>query len=853
MSDKAARPFLPFSTGPKNQLRQKVRGGGAPPRESAATHGQNLIQQVEAFQRVIDEQASQRAMDLPDLPDDVQVIVEAKKLLPDQVRSLGLTPIEEREEGMLVTVTPDVTLPLLVSKAESYISERTDSGNPRFGGVMAPIEQIRPANRDDKAGEQLAARLEDERFDLDDALLVDVELAGGNNEAGSRNRQEFNNYVSGIGLESTPYQVETVTAAGNFIVEADYSLHRVRLPGRAILDLLDDSRANWILSIELALETISRTTALPDEVRADTPTLPQLPQHAPRVVIIDSGIAAEHPFFQDGPGRSIIGRQQNFIVDQITAPPTDDVPTGHGTAIASLVAFGTLAERPSANQQSVEPAFWIENAKVLNPSANGALGALEFPPNQFPKVLMREIVGAFHNPMPQQCKIFVFAAGTDPHPHHTIANWADEIDMLSAQNDLLFVLATGDLSLEAIRAALTEGESYPDYLLADEARLVNPGQAYHGLTVGAVTPETAAPISPLRDEHTLAPAHFPAPFTRNGQPHHGGLVKPDVVEVGGNLSQKGAELVGSPETAVIVANRDFAMGEAEQPLAFHYGSGVAAAKVAHLAGRIQAQYPQASANLIRALIVNAAQWPRGLLEMVTANGNAMMAKEDKQKLLRLCGYGVPQLDKALSANSHCMVFVTEDKFTWVVEEKNKSGRYPAKVSFFSVKLEPDDIFNLPPATKVRVSITLAYNPPVRKTQRRRYQAVDLRWNLKRSAEDSEDFQTRWMAEINGEDDETESPPPSEGPRLKPWPWELKPVLNPGGKVRRGSLIRDWFDVYIHDLPHTLELVVVAMVAPWRKPPEPLTQNFALVVSIETLEGDVALYDSVRVHMNGEAE
>jgi hypothetical protein len=81
---------------------------------------------------------------------------------------------------------------------------------------------------------------------------------------------------------------------------------------------------------------------------------------------------------------------------------------------------------------------------------------------------------------------------------------------------------------------------------------------------------------------------------------------------------------------------------------------------------------------------------------------------------------------------------------------------------------------------------------------------------------------------------------------------LKPILNPGGRVRRGSLIRDWFDVFAHELPDTLEFVTLAMVAPWRRPPEPLEQHFALVVSIEARQQQVPIYDAVRVHMDKQA-
>ena len=849
MPDNSTRPFLPLADGPKNRLRQRVRGGGPLPRESAAQHGRNLLRQIEEFQRAIDDHAARRSPDLPALPDDHQVIIEAKRLQPEQMGSLGLTPIEERADGMLVTITPDVTLPTLATKAQSYISETTDSGNPKFGGVMAPIEKIRPANRNDKAGDRLAALIEAGQLDPNAPIWVDVELAGGRSDLGVKNRQEFNDYLNQFSLELPPYAEEVVTATGNFLVEEDYSLHRVYVPGKAVLDLLDDSRANWILALDLIADIEEHTLSLPTGAGAQLPALPQLAENAPRVVIIDSGIAANHPLFTDAQGHTIIGRQRNFLPESIepASQTDDDIDRGHGTAIASVVAYGSLAEVIRNPDSAALPAFWLENAKISLPAAwlnpDTSSDAPQFHPVQFPKALMREVVAAFHHPLPQQCKIFNISINGALHPLQSISNWAEEIDNLSAQNDVLFVLCGGSVSPDEIAGALKSGEEYPAYLLNELSRLRNPGQAYNALTVGAIT--DTAPNPPWQRDRGLAPPQYPAPFSRSGLLQYGPL-KPDVVETGGNLIRSGSELTATPEAAVMVANRNFVTGQEEQPLGFHIGAGLAAAKVTHLAGRIQAQYPQAGANLIRALIANSADWPQAFAQSFVNNPDDPLPKEAREMLLRLCGYGVPQPDKALSSNEHCMVFVTEDEFSWTKDDRNSSGRYPAKVSFFSIKFEPDDLYRLPPATRVRVSVTLAYNPPVRKTQRRRYQAVDMRWDLMRREEESEDFYAKWMREVEGSDEETEPEEEVVTRPLQPWPWELKPALNPGSKVRRGSLIRDWFDAYAHELPDTLELVVLAMVAPWRRPPEPLTQRFALVVSVEALDHQLPIYDAVRV-------
>ena len=106
--DPTARPFHPLTAGPQNKLRQKVMGGGPKPRQSAAEHGQDLIRQAQAFQKAVDAQIANRSPDLPPLPDDLQVILEGKRLQPEQARSLGLTPLEEREDGgLLVAVAVD--------------------------------------------------------------------------------------------------------------------------------------------------------------------------------------------------------------------------------------------------------------------------------------------------------------------------------------------------------------------------------------------------------------------------------------------------------------------------------------------------------------------------------------------------------------------------------------------------------------------------------------------------------------------------------------------------------------------------------------------------------------------------
>lgn len=848
-----ARPFLPFVAGPRNKQRKRAAGGGARSRENAAEHGQNILRQIEAFQEIVNAQIARRPAGFPALPEPIQAIVETERLPVDRVSALGLTPIEERADGLLVAISPTAAMPTLATKAQSYITERTDSDNPRYEGLIAPIDHIRPATREDKIGERLARWLAEGRWRPDDLIWVDVELAGGRSELGQENRQQFYDYIHELNAWLPAYAGQVVTATSQFMVEEDYSIHRVLLPVQAVEDLLDNSRASWLLLIDLIAEIEDRAMFLPDTAGGETPPLPRLPQAAPRVVVVDSGVAANHPLFQDEQGRTIIGRQMNFV-PEATEPSdltADEVKGGHGTAVASIVAYGSL-EAASLNQPEAEPpCFWIENAKILLPASKLDPVALadrpSLHPAQMPKGLMRKIVDYFHRPMPDHCKIFNLSAGGSVHHLRSISNWAEELDNLSARNDVLFIVSAGSLDPAEIAELLEEVGEYPGYLLDQRARLREPGQAHTALTVGAVTGKNV-PLPPFKSEPLLAPTDSPAPFSRSGL-LKGTIIKPDVVEVGGNLTYGGPdhELKALPESSVLVAGNN---GRSGQPLGFRWGSGLAAARVSHLAGQIQARYPEASANLIRALVVNSAEWPESFRNSFSTNGVETLSKESGRQILRLCGYGVPQASKALAANARCMVFVAEDEFSWAKDEANKSRRYPAKVSFFEIHFEPDDLFRLPPATRVRVSVTLAYNPPVRKTQRRHYQGLQIRWDLKRRDETSEEFWARWMAEAAFEEnyDETESPVS----KARPWPWQLKPLVNPGGRVRRGTVVRDWFDISIQDLPQTLEIVAMASVAPWLKPLEPLTQRFALVVSVESLDKQTPIYDLIRVQESAPA-
>ena len=185
----------------------------------------------------------------------------------------------------------------------------------------------------------------------------------------------------------------------------------------------------------------------------------------------------------------------------------------------------------------------------------------------------------------------------------------------------------------------------------------------------------------------------PAPFTRVG-PGVGGATKPELVDIGGTL-------VFDPVTARLRRGEDLAsagvltLHHAFVDRLFTAGSGTsyAAPRVAFGAAQILSRLPRASANLIRALMIGAAEIPE--------------AARDRMQLLgyeatrAVCGHGQVDLERAAFSDDARVVLYAEDELS---------------IDYFAVYRIP-----IPEPFQVEhgersIRITLAYDPPIRHTR-----------------------------------------------------------------------------------------------------------------------------------------
>jgi hypothetical protein len=179
---------------------------------------------------------------------------------------------------------------------------------------------------------------------------------------------------------------------------------------------------------------------------------------------------------------------------------------GHGTRVAGAVLYPNLV--PTSGQQ--QAVCWLQNARVLDRDCR-------LSKSLFPPVLISNIVKFYQGE--RGTRIFNHSiAGSTPCRTQYMSAWAAEIDNLSWEYDILFIVAAGNLPIDgslgnsrlSIRDRLQQGKLHPDYLLSDSCRVPNPAQSFQALTVGSVSLRTFRDLS----RKSIAPQDYPSQGNR---------------------------------------------------------------------------------------------------------------------------------------------------------------------------------------------------------------------------------------------------------------------------------------------------------------------------------------------------
>ena len=389
------------------------------------------------------------------------------------------------------------------------------------------------------------------------------------------------------------------------------------------------------------------------------------------ILVMDSGIIL-HPLLEDAVD------EDEGIVGLPDINEHDD--RRHGTMVSGIALHGDIED--SITNKKFKSNMWIYSAKIFYED-NGAIKI----PNE--TLIESEIKNNFEKIKQKfpRCRVVNLSFGnpekimSDGQRQFDLAVLID--DLANQYRDTVFVISVGN-----VKKIYYDDHHYPDYLLSSDldVKIMDPAASIHALSVGAVQK-----FGHLIDQ--------PSNITRVG-PGLNGMIKPDLVENGGGF-----------DSEIVVLNSDYR----DRLFTLTMGTSFSSPKIANFVARLFNRFPNASRNLVMALLLSSANLPQVIPDGFPKR-NSKTKNENWLKLMSIYGFGRPVLNNALSSDDDRVVFKHEGKIGM------------NQVQYFTINL-PDEFVSI--KGKRHISVSLVYDPPIRKT-RADYFGVRMEFHLFRN-------------------------------------------------------------------------------------------------------------------------
>ena len=541
---------------------------------------------------------------------------------------------------------------------------------------------------------------------------------------------------------------------------------------------------------------------------------------APHVCLLDTGVNRGHPLIAPALAED----------DLHTVEPawgTDD-GAGHGTEMAGLALAGNLTEI-LAGSNFVEIGHRLESVKLL---PHGGAGGTEPRHHGY---LTKEATARTEITAPSRRRVFGMAVtARDNRDRGRPSAWSAALDSLAAdidgegENPRLIVVSAGNVKDS------NAWSRYPDSNDTDGVH--DPAQAWNVLTIGACTDLIWITEPDASGYQPIAPRGGLSPFSTTSltwQPQW--PLKPDIVLEGGNAAQDSLSAVPIPSLSLLTIHHR----PADRLWTTANATSAATALASRMAAQVMAAYPGLWPETIRALIVHSAEWTDAMKHSIL-QGTGSPSKRKYQDLLRRCGFGVPDLDRALWSVANSLTMIVQEHLHPFTRE---TGKQPTFRDMHLHNLPwPSEVLADLGETHVEMRVTLSYfiepNPSQRGVRSRyRYESHGLRFDVKRPLETIDAFRSRINAAAR---DEEEGTPQSSGG---------DPAWMIGTQGRhKGSLHGDIWQGSAVELASRGHIAVYPALGWWKTRPALERYNqaarYALVVSIRAPETDVDLHAEV---------
>ncbi len=535
------------------------------------------------------------------------------------------------------------------------------------------------------------------------------------------------------------------------------------------------------------------------------------------VCVFDSGVNRAHPLLAP-------------VIDEGSVLSADPDwsgldASGHGTEMAGLVAYGDMRRYfESTGEISVRHA--VESVEILPPEGENderLYGAITHD-----AVYSAEIA----NPSRRRTFCMAITEGMGLEDGRPSA-WSAEVDNLASGageadgEKRLFLISAGNIQVSELR----DMDSYVECNMMHSVQ--SPAEAWNALTVGAYVGDNVRICEHgFEGWHAACEPGSLSPHSRTSVLWNGSWpVKPEICLAGGNVA---ADDFGNHMDA-----DDLVLLTTSRGIPSHYFDAICATSAATgtaswMAAEVVRSNPDLWPETVRALLVHSARWTKQMKRDFLPDGDA--TKAGRKNLLRSCGWGVPNLDRALESLDNRVNLIIQREIKPFTEEGKLN-----EMHLYELPWPQEELLKLADK-QAELRVTLSYfvepNPSARgRSTKFQYQSLGLRFQVNSSTQTAEDL----LRSINKK--AREEAGGDNGGNSGSGDWYLGPQTRDVGSIHSDFKLMSAADLA------NARYIAVYPVGGWWSHRLALgkagcTVRYSLIVSIETPDVEADLYSEI---------
>ena len=735
----------------------------------------------------------------------------ATKSLENRPQGIRLLNVRTEDDGTTkaTVYVPEGKMSYYLKKIEAYATERTPKGHPKNEELVGSIEDVKLATLEAFWLDKKEELPTDTAVRCEIWLRYEIKTRGKNIDPEpektigilfTKNCQQIGITVDSKSLYFPERVVKLITANGEQLkrllttVEYITEIRRAEEPNSFFEELSIPEQKEWVQDV------IERTTFEKDGVS---------------ICILDAGLNRNHPLLTPA-------IDENNVQALKIEWGVGDNPNyrGHGTEMAGIALYNDLKER-LLEKEEVVVSHEIESVKILPPNGENSKDLYGAVTQQ--AVSLAEIAKPSNNRIMCMAVTASDSYTNDGRP----TSWSAALDSITSGADeedekRLFIVSAGNVDPQEYA-----NQTYPNANITHPVE--NPAQSWNAISIGAYSKSVEIKDKSFKQFNPVASISQISPYSATSVSWSSKWpVKPEVLFDGGNMVTNGSDFDSCPELSLLTT------GHRPNSNLFSviWGTSSATAQAANFCAQLEAEYPNVWPETVRALLVHSAEWTDEMKKQFCLDETK---KRDRKNLLRACGYGIPDLDRAIQCMNNSVNMIVQSE----LQPYNKSSMNEMHLHKIPW---PKEVLRELGEVQAKIKVTLSYyiepSPgEVGWKDRYRYPSCGLRFEVNNHNQNYDDFK-RSINVLMRDDEDNEGNEGTSGSGR----WYL------GQSRNCGSIHSDFIIENAVDLCEC-NYIAVYPIGGWWKERTYLGKydnkvRYSLVVSLSTPEVNVDLYTPI---------